>query len=173
MGEVVYIRGLPDTTACEIHDWPTEGLGKRLVDAMRASHPRGIDACTACVGRARLDAERFRRAPPRERLLFVSLDRRLQRFLIAAADDETLAWVSSPAVELVVRAWSSDFLAANPKVLAREPRAGESSPAAGVATAALAAASLAVALRGRFPEETVEVRPSVAADDLSGAEPVL
>ena len=41
---------------CEVHDWPTEGLGKRMVEAMRASFPTGVNVCRACVVRARDDA---------------------------------------------------------------------------------------------------------------------
>lgn len=43
---------------CDIHDWPTEGLAKRLVQAMRDSHPTGINACRDCLARAREDAKR-------------------------------------------------------------------------------------------------------------------
>ena len=41
---------------CEVHDWPTEGLGKRMVAAMRDSFPVGINVCRDCVLRARDDA---------------------------------------------------------------------------------------------------------------------
>lgn len=37
---------------CAIHDWPTPGLGARLVQAMRDRHPKGIDACPPCIERA-------------------------------------------------------------------------------------------------------------------------
>lgn len=50
------IRLKPTETPCEVHEWPTDGMGKRLVDAMRAS-PAGINACRECIVRAKLDAE--------------------------------------------------------------------------------------------------------------------
>ena len=43
---------------CEIHDWPTAGLARRLVTAMRDRHPTGINSCRDCIARAKenLDA---------------------------------------------------------------------------------------------------------------------
>jgi hypothetical protein len=44
---------------CEVHDWPTEGMGKRLVAEMRARHGKGgINVCVDCLRRARDTAER-------------------------------------------------------------------------------------------------------------------
>lgn len=56
--EQLHIR--PAKGGCEVHDWPTEGLARRLVQAMRDTHPRGINACRECIDRAKLDADRQR-----------------------------------------------------------------------------------------------------------------
>lgn len=55
-GEQINIR---ETDAkCEVHDWPADGMGTRLVQAMRDAHGKGgINVCAACVGRARGDAK--------------------------------------------------------------------------------------------------------------------
>lgn len=45
---------------CQVHDWPEKGLATRLVAAMRASHPTGINACRDCIDRAKRDADRAR-----------------------------------------------------------------------------------------------------------------
>lgn len=39
---------------CAVHDWPTLGFARRLVEAMRSEG--GIDTCADCVRRAREDA---------------------------------------------------------------------------------------------------------------------
>lgn len=42
---------------CEIHDWPTDGLARRLIEAMRAKHGKGgVNVCRECILRARYDA---------------------------------------------------------------------------------------------------------------------
>lgn len=51
-----------ESGTCAVHDWPTEGLARRLVAAMRASHPRGIDVCRPCISRAKEDADAARSA---------------------------------------------------------------------------------------------------------------
>lgn len=51
-GHTIFISPADDAE-CEVHDWPTEGFGLRLVDAMRAAHPKGINSCVACVARAK------------------------------------------------------------------------------------------------------------------------
>lgn len=38
---------------CVVHDWPTEGMGRLLVQAMKASYPVGIDVCVECIKRAK------------------------------------------------------------------------------------------------------------------------
>ena len=54
MSEQLHVKGMPDTTTCEIHDWPTEGLARRLVAAMRERHGKGgINACVPCIERAK------------------------------------------------------------------------------------------------------------------------
>ena len=45
MTENVHISPQQGAT-CEVHDWPTEGLGRKLVDV-----------CITCIGRARSDAK--------------------------------------------------------------------------------------------------------------------
>ncbi len=60
-GERLYIK--PGTGPCMIHDWPTEGLAARLVEAMRELHNQGgLDACRPCLDRAKSDAEAVRAA---------------------------------------------------------------------------------------------------------------
>jgi hypothetical protein len=54
MKEALHIRGLPDDATCDIHEWPTEGLAKRLMQAMRERHGKGgVNACRECIERAR------------------------------------------------------------------------------------------------------------------------
>ena len=54
MKEHVHVKGMPDDTKCEVHAWPDEGLGARLVKAMRERHGKGgINVCAECVERAR------------------------------------------------------------------------------------------------------------------------
>lgn len=56
--EVVHIRALPDDATCHIHDWPTAGLARRLLEAMRERHGKGgVNACVGCIERARDDAK--------------------------------------------------------------------------------------------------------------------
>jgi hypothetical protein len=44
---------------CEAHEWPTEGLAKRLVQAMRERHGKGgLNVCVHCIQRARDEAKR-------------------------------------------------------------------------------------------------------------------
>lgn len=52
-GEVLTMKAPAANAACEIHDWPTPGLGRRFFEAMRERHPRGINACRECITRAR------------------------------------------------------------------------------------------------------------------------
>ena len=48
----------PSDGPCEVHAWETDGLAKRLVDAMRERHGKGgINACRGCIYRAKSDAE--------------------------------------------------------------------------------------------------------------------
>jgi hypothetical protein len=56
IGEVVQI--CPQQSGpCEVHDWPTEGLPKRLVEAMRARYGKGgLNVCIECLVRARDEA---------------------------------------------------------------------------------------------------------------------
>lgn len=43
---------------CEIHDWPTKGLARRLITEMRIQHGKGgVNACSDCLVRAKADAE--------------------------------------------------------------------------------------------------------------------
>jgi len=57
--EYLHIRGMKDGD-CQVHQWPTRGMPRRLVEAMRATHPKGINACTECVERAKAEADRER-----------------------------------------------------------------------------------------------------------------
>ena len=53
MPEALYIR--PATKdVCDICEWPTSGMAKRLVFEMRRLHGKGgVNACRACIERAR------------------------------------------------------------------------------------------------------------------------
>lgn len=64
-GQAVYM-GPAAEQKCDVHEWPTAGFARRLVKAMKASHPTGINACRDCVSRAREDAGPTppRSAPP-------------------------------------------------------------------------------------------------------------
>ncbi len=60
MGEALHIKGLEvpadvdPASVCQVHDWPSEGLARRLVEAMRATHGKGgINVCVPCVERAK------------------------------------------------------------------------------------------------------------------------
>lgn len=46
---------------CECHEWPTEGLAKRLVELARERHGMGgVEVCRDCIARAhREQAERI------------------------------------------------------------------------------------------------------------------
>lgn len=57
--EAVHMYPARDDAACEVHDWPTEGLPKRLVQAMRDRHGKGgLNVCKSCLVRARDEAKR-------------------------------------------------------------------------------------------------------------------
>ena len=60
--EYLHIKPLKEGP-CEVHDWPIEGMPQRLVAAMRANHPKGINACRECVERATREGDRERRGP--------------------------------------------------------------------------------------------------------------
>ncbi len=55
MADRIRIREAPGTE-CEIHDWPIEGLAKRLIRVMRESFPTGVNVCRECVLRAHGEA---------------------------------------------------------------------------------------------------------------------
>ncbi len=55
-GKAVYL-GPAKTEHCAVHEWPTNGLARRLVRAMKDTHPKGINACRDCVARAVKDAK--------------------------------------------------------------------------------------------------------------------
>lgn len=43
----------PGTGPCDVHDWPTKGLARRLIQSMRERHGKGgVNACTDCIHRA-------------------------------------------------------------------------------------------------------------------------
>jgi hypothetical protein len=57
MTEKVHITPQQGAT-CEVHDWPTEGLGRKLILAMRERHGKGgVNVCVTCISRARGDAK--------------------------------------------------------------------------------------------------------------------
>jgi hypothetical protein len=56
MTEALHITTGPwvEAKGCEVHHWPTEGLARRLLVAMRVLHGRGgVNACVDCIERAR------------------------------------------------------------------------------------------------------------------------
>jgi hypothetical protein len=59
MVEALHIKGLDvgdvdPATVCQVHDWPSDGLARRLVDAMRETHGKGgINVCIPCIERAK------------------------------------------------------------------------------------------------------------------------
>jgi TPP-dependent trihydroxycyclohexane-1,2-dione (THcHDO) dehydratase len=56
-GEAAFLR--PSAGPCEVHDWPTEELAKRLVTVARERHGKGgLNVCVECIRRARVDAAR-------------------------------------------------------------------------------------------------------------------
>lgn len=64
--EVVHMKEAAPNARCEIHDWPTEGLAQRLIDAARARHGKGgIDVCAACIERAHGQAHAQLQGKPR------------------------------------------------------------------------------------------------------------
>lgn len=55
--ERVHMKDAPKGTRCDIHEWPTQGLAQRLIEAMRARHlTGGINACFPCITRAKQEA---------------------------------------------------------------------------------------------------------------------
>lgn len=62
--EVVHIKPAAPEAKCDIHEWPTPGLARRLLQAMRARHlTGGINACPDCISRAREEAKTHVRKP--------------------------------------------------------------------------------------------------------------
>ena len=57
MNEAIHLK--KGTGPCEVHEWPTEDLPRRLIAAMRERHGRGgLNVCSDCVRRARDEAQR-------------------------------------------------------------------------------------------------------------------
>ena len=52
---LLHLRGKKSGT-CHVHDWPTDGLAERLVQAAKDMHPKGVDACVECIERGLADA---------------------------------------------------------------------------------------------------------------------
>jgi len=49
----------PSEGPCEAHDWPTDGMARRLVTAMRERHGKGgINVCVECIARAKGDTKK-------------------------------------------------------------------------------------------------------------------
>ncbi len=50
--EVVHLRA--SEGPCDVHEWPSEGMGERLVTVMRERHGKGgVNVCRECLVRAR------------------------------------------------------------------------------------------------------------------------
>lgn len=57
------IDGRPIAAVCETHGWATEGMPRRLFEAMRRRHGRGgLNVCRECVDRAKNEADRERQS---------------------------------------------------------------------------------------------------------------
>lgn len=57
----IHIATVPADAVREVHDWPTDGMGLRLVAMMRERHGKGgVTVCVPCVHRAKLDADQKR-----------------------------------------------------------------------------------------------------------------
>ncbi len=56
-GQAVYLGPAAEQT-CDVHGWTTPGFARRLVQAMKDSHPTGINACRDCIERATEDARK-------------------------------------------------------------------------------------------------------------------
>ena len=49
----------PAEGPCDVHEWPTDGMGQRLILEMVARHGKGgVNVCVGCLRRARDDAMR-------------------------------------------------------------------------------------------------------------------
>jgi hypothetical protein len=56
-GDAVFVRPSDRSAGCDLHAWPTDGLARRLIQAMRDTHGKGgVNACIACIKRAKADA---------------------------------------------------------------------------------------------------------------------
>ena len=55
---VLHLRESPAKAFCEVHNWPEDGLAKRIIVAARATYPDGLNVCKHCVDRAKVDAEK-------------------------------------------------------------------------------------------------------------------
>jgi len=59
----VYIRDAPRGATCDVHSWPDEGLGHRLIHEMHARYGKGgVNVCRECLLRAR---DSVRSKPPK------------------------------------------------------------------------------------------------------------
>lgn len=162
--EAVFIRGLTNETPCETHDWPSEGMGKRLVEAMRATHPRGINVCRDCIDRARRDA-----VPPGPRLFEVGFnvhvryneygvpfeERDPSTLAISPMTEATHAWFKDEMVHgLVQSIFNRHFCGAK---ITTDPEPGERPLPAGVESPRTIAAALQSEMRKTFPDEEIRV----------------
>jgi hypothetical protein len=65
--EFVHIREPERGATCDVHSWPDEGMGVRLVAEMRAKHGKsGVNVCHTCLKRAHAStrANRTSEEPP-------------------------------------------------------------------------------------------------------------
>ena len=54
MKEKIHSKEMPTGTLCEIHSWPSKGLGERLQQSVRARYlTGGINVCSSCMARAK------------------------------------------------------------------------------------------------------------------------
>lgn len=65
--EGLHLKPSAEGASCEVHDWPTAGMSKRLIEAMRERHGKGgVDVCRNCVVRAYEEAREVARTTGRK-----------------------------------------------------------------------------------------------------------
>lgn len=58
MNEKVWMKLAQVIAGCDVHDWPTDGMGSRFVAEMRRKHGKGgVNVCIPCLERAAGDAK--------------------------------------------------------------------------------------------------------------------
>lgn len=157
MTELLHLR--PATT-CAVHDWPTPGLGKRLLDEARQRHPMGIDVCEACILRARRDA--IPQGPRLFRVQFATVVYQgrpttdLTSIEVQTRSRATQAWATDPGVQETINAFWPTFKLQGYRI-ALDPLPTERPLPPGIECPRSIAAKLQAYLRSHYPEEDIHV----------------